>query len=190
VSRLSLLVVTTVVLVAAGCSSGPSSPSVSPSPGSEPIPSATSPSAAPSAAPCPDGAYLVTELEGRGQASSVGHGTGGNITADFRAGTFTIASDGSGPMKLDLGPSNAELRLNGEITSTYTGDASALRLTATGAKGDASVKVFGGTRRYAASDLADQLIGKTATAQVTCDDAAGTAVVVLPNVSLTLTRRG
>lgn len=192
-SRTRLLVVTTVVLLAAGCSSGPSSPSApstQPSLAPGPTPSATSSSAAPSAAPCPEGAYLITELQGRGQASSIGRGTGGNITADFTAGTFTIASDGSGPMRLDLGPSSAELRLTGEITSTYTPDVSGLLLTATGARGDASVKVFGGSRRYAASDLADQLIGKTATAQVTCDDADGTAVLVLPNVSLTLTRRG
>ena len=187
-----LLAGTAVLLLAAGCSS---TPSTAPDPAPATTPSATSSSSAPAdtapaPAPCPDGAYLVTGLEGRGEAAVLHRGTGGNITADFTAGTFTIASDGSGPMKVDLGPSSAELRLAGEITSTYAGDPSALQLTGTGARGDLSIKGFGVSRSYPASELADQLIGSSVTAQVTCDAAAGTAVVVLPAASLTLTRRG
>lgn len=177
-----LLAAAAVVLLAAGCSSGPSSPT----PTAAPTPSvgATSASAA-----CPDGAYVLTAFEGRGNASAAGKGTGGNITADFTSGTFTIASDGSQAAKLDLGPVNAEMRFNGEIRGDYRGDPAALELTTTGADGDVSIKGFGVSRSYSAGVLANQLIGQAATAQVTCDDAAGTAVVVLPNASLTLTRR-
>lgn len=179
-----LLVAATVVLLTAGCSSGSSSPSPAPVP--TPAASSSGPSA--SAAPCPDGAYLLTALEGQGEASAAGKGTGGNIAVDFTSGTFTISSDGSQPVKLDLGPVNAEMRFDGQIVGTYTGDPSALQLTTTKADGDVTVKGFGFTRSRSASGLANQLIGKGATAQVTCDETAGTAVVVLPNASLTLTR--
>jgi hypothetical protein len=183
VRSVRVLAVTAVALLAAGCSSGPSSPSPSA------VPSSPASSSPPAAAPgCPDGAYLVTALEGRGQASAAGKGSGGNIGADFTAGRFTISSDGAEPVTLDLGPVNAELRFDGQITGTYEGDPSALRLTTEGAQGDVGIKGFGVSRSYSASGLADQLIGAGATAQVTCDDAAGTAVVVLPNASLTLAR--
>lgn len=178
------LSVVAVAFLAAGCSSGSSAPTPSPAL------STTAPAASPaSAAPCPDGAYLVTALEGRGKASAAGKGTGGNIGADFTSGTFTIGSDGAQPVKLDLGPVNAEMRFNGEITGTYEGDPSALRLTTESARGDVSIKGFGISRTYSAGGLANQLLGRGETAQVTCDDAAGTAVVVLPSASLTLTRR-
>lgn len=180
-----LLVVSAVALLAAGCSSGASSPTPSPTP----PPAATS-SAAPSApATCPDGSYLITGFEGRGNASAAGKGTGGNITADFTGGTYSIASDGTGPVKLAIGPVSAEMRFNGQITGTYAGDPSALQLTTTGAHGDATVKGFGVSHSYSAGGLANQLIGSSATAQVTCDDAAGTMTVVLPNAQLTLARR-
>lgn len=179
-----LMAATMIVLLAAGCSSGSSSPAPAPTPPADPS------SAATSAAPCPDGAYLVTALEGRGDASAAGKGSGGNITADFTSGKFTMSSDGSRPVKLDLGPVNAEMRFDGEITGTYEGDLSALALKTTGAHGDVAIKGFGVSRSYSAGGLANQLIGQGATAQVTCDDAAGTAVVVLPNASLTLTRAG
>ncbi len=186
--RVRLLTVAAVVLLAAGCSSGSSSPvpSVGPT-----TPAAAPASSAPaSPAPCPDGAYLVTGFEGRGQASAAGTGSGGNIAADFTSGTFKISSDGAQPVKLDLGAVNAELRFDGEITGRYEGDPSALALTTTGAHGDAVVKGFGISRSYSVGGLANQLIGSGTTAQVTCDDAAGTAVVVLPDASLTLTRAG
>jgi len=175
------LAVIAVALLAAGCSSQPSAPAPSAAPNT------STPAAA---APCPDGAYLVTALEGRGRASAAGQGSGGNIGADFTSGRFTISSDGAEPVKLDLGPVNAEMRFDGQITGTYEGDPSALRLTTEGAQGDVGIKGFGVSRSYTAAGLADQLIGAGATAQVTCDDALGTAVVVLPNASLTLTRRG
>lgn len=173
------------VLLAAGCSSAPSAPA----PTAAPTAPSTASSAPASAAPCPDGSYLLTSFEGRGSASAAGKGSGGDITADFRSGTFTIASDGATPAKLDLGPANAEMRFNGEIKGEYRGDPSALELIPTGAHGDVSVKGFGFTRNFSAGGLSDQLIGSRATAQVTCDDAAGTAVVVTPNASLTLTRK-
>lgn len=179
-----LLAVATVVMLAAGCSSGASSPTPSP----VPTPSVSASSAAAPTVPCPAGAYVLTAFEGRGEASAAGTGTGGNITVDFTSGTFTIASNGSEAAKLDLGPVNAEMRFNGEITGEYRGDPAALELSTTGAHGDVSIKGFGVSRSYSAGGLANQLIGQSATAQVTCDDAAGTAVVVLPNASLTLTR--
>ena len=185
--KMGLLAAATVVLLAAGCSSGASTPTPTPTP--EPTPSATSASPTASPGDCPDGAYTITSFEGRGETSAAGKGTGGDITADFSSGTFTIASDGSDPVKLDLGPSNAELRFNGEIKGEYRGAATALKLATTGAHGDVSIKGFGFTRNFSVGGLANQLIGKSATAQVTCDDAAGTAVVLLPNASLTLTRR-
>jgi hypothetical protein len=185
VTCVRVLALATVALLVTGCTSGSSSPSPSAVPSSA---AASSPAAAP--APCPDGAYLVTALEGRGQASAAGKGSGGNIGADFRSGRFTISSDGAEPVTLDLGPVDAELRFNGEIRGTYEGDPSALRLTTEGANGDVSVKGFGFGRSYSAGDLANQLLGAGATAQVTCDDAVGTALVVLPNGSLTLTRKG
>lgn len=184
VRSVRVLAVTAVALLAAGCSS----PSSAPAPPAVPSTSAPATSAAPAAA-CPDGAYLVTALEGRGQASAAGKGSGGNIAADFTSGRFTLGSDGAEPVQLDLGPVNAELRFTGQITGTYEGDPSALRLTTEGAQGDVAIKGFGVSRSYSASGLADQLIGAGATAQVTCDEAAGTAVVVLPNASLTLTRK-
>jgi hypothetical protein len=179
------LVVTAAVLLATGCSASSSS-----TPTPEPTPSVTASSAPASAAPCPDGAYVLTAFEGRGQAAGAGKGTGGNIAADFTSGTFTISSDGSEPTTLKFGPVSAEMRFNGEITGTYDGEPAALQLKTTAARGDVAVKGFGVSRSYGASGLADQLIGQSATAQVTCDDAAGTAVVVLPNASLTLTRAG
>jgi hypothetical protein len=194
VPKARLLAAAAVVLLAAGCSSGSSSPdpsgaSTTSAPSTTPAPS-TSTAGAPTPAPCPDGAYLITGFEGRGQASGAGRGSGGNITADFTSGRFTISSDGAQPVKLDLGAVNAELRFDGAITGTYAGDPAALALTTTGAHGDAVIKGFGISRSYAVGGLANQLIGSGATAQVTCDDAAGTAVVVLPNASLTLTRKG
>jgi hypothetical protein len=186
VPMVRLLAVASVVLLVAGCSSGSSAPDPSAAP-SNPAVSST-PSAPASAAPCPDGAYLLSTFEGRGDASAAGKGSGGNITADFTSGKFTISSDGTQPAKLDFGPVNAEMRFNGEITGTYEGDPTALRLTTQGAHGDVAIKGFGISRNYSVGGLANQLIGQGATAQVTCDDAAGTAVVVLPNASLTLTR--
>ena len=169
-------------LLLAGCSSS-SAPPVVPEP-----PASSTPPAA-SSGPCPDGSYLITEIEGRGKAAQVGKGTGGNITADFDSGTFTLSSDGSVPTKLDLGPASGQLRFNGQIVGAYEGEPGALRLTTKRADGDVSVKAFGITRSRSLGGLADQLIGQGATAQVTCDDAAGKAVVVLPDASLTLTKQ-
>ena len=179
-----LLAVTAVALLAAGCSSGASAPTPSP----VPTPTASVPTATASAGPCPDGAYVMTSFEGRGEASAAGKGTGGNIAAEFTSGTFTISSDGSQAAKLDLGPVNAQMRFNGVITGTYEGEPSALALKTTGAHGDVTIKGFGISRSYSAGGLANQLIGQSATAQVTCDDGAGTAQVVLPNATLTLAR--
>jgi hypothetical protein len=187
VPKARLLAVVTVALLAAGCSSGPSSPGPSAAPTPTTAPSVVPTTPAPAAA-CPDGAYAITGFEGRGESAAAGKGSGGNITADFTSGTFTISSDGSQPVSLDLGAVNAELRFDGKITGTYAGDPAALALTTTGAHGDAVVKGFGISRSYPVGGLADQLIGTGTTAQVTCDEAAGTAVVVLPNASLTLTR--
>ena len=180
--KMSLLVAATAVVLTAGCSSGSASPTPAPAPASS-----TASSAAPTG-PCPDGAYVLTGFEGRGQAAAAGKGSGGSIAVDFTSGTFTISSDGSQPAKLDLGPVNAEMRFTGEIKGTYEGDPSALVLKTTGAHGDVAIKGFGVSRSYSAGGLANQLIGQSATAQVTCDDAAGTAVVALPNATLTLTR--
>ena len=182
--KMRLLMTAAVVLLAAGCSSGATTPTTTPAP----TPTVAAPSASVSPGPCPDGAYVLTAFEGRGAASAAGKGTGGNIAADFSDGKFTISSDGSQPATLDLGPVNAQMRFNGEITGTYEGDPSALELKTTGAHGDVAIKGFGVSRNYSAGGLANQLIGQAATAQVTCDDAAGTALVVLPNASLTLTR--
>ena len=175
-----------VVLLAAGCSSPPAAPTPEPAPST----TVTTPAPSASAGPCPDGSYVLTTFAGRGEASAAGKGSGGNIAADFTDGRFTISSDGSEPAKLDLGPVNAQLRFDGEITGTYEGDPTALTLKTTGAHGDVAIKGFGVSRSYSAGGLANQLIGQSATAQVTCDDAAGTAVVTLPNASLTLTRAG
>jgi len=191
--RRTRLLAAAVVLLATGCSSGSSAPVSSPGSAATTTPttpSSTVSSSAPVFPPCPDGAYLVTGFEGRGEASAAGKGSGGDVTADFTSGTFTLSSDGAQPVTLDLGAVNAELRFDGAITGTYAGDPADLRLTTTGAHGDAVVRGFGVSRSYPAGDLADQLIGAGAQAQVTCDDAAGTAVVVLPNASLTLTRAG
>ena len=80
------------------------------------------------------------------------------------------------------------MRFNGVIKGTYEGEPSALTLTTSGAQGDVAIKGFGVSRTYSAGGLANQLIGQSATAQVTCDDAAGTAQVVLPNATLSLAR--
>lgn len=184
-TRAGLLAAGAALLLAAGCS-GPSS---APTPSAAPTSAATSATTAAPDAACPDGAYRVTGLEGRGQASAIGKGTGGDIGATFTDGDFSLSSDGRDPVSVDLGPTNAELRFNGEITGTYQGDASALRLSTTGARGEVTVKGFGFTRSRSASALADQLVGQGVTAQVVCDDAAGTAVVTLPNAVLTLTRQ-
>ncbi|SDV04109.1 hypothetical protein SAMN04488544_3916 [Microlunatus sagamiharensis] len=184
VTRFGLLAAGAAVLVASACSSSPTTPAPSPAPSSE-----TS-SAAPTApaGACPDGAYRVTALEGRGSASALGKGSGGDIDASFSDGDFTISSDGADPVKVDLGPVNADMRFNGKITGTYEGDSDALRLTTTSADGEVTVKGFGFTRSRSASALSGQLLGQGVTAQVVCDDAAGTAVVTLPNAALTLTR--
>lgn len=174
-----------VLMLAAGCSSG----STSSAPGAAPNAPETSSGTASDPATCPDGAYVITALEGRGAASALGKGTGGNIAVDFTSGTFTLSSDGSGPVKLHIGPTPAELRFDGKITGTYAGDPSALRLTTTRADGEVSVKGFGFEKTRSADALANQLIGEGVTAQVTCD-ATGTAVVALPNANLTLARAG
>lgn len=188
-SKVRFLVGAGVLVLAAGCSSGSSTPPA-PTPASVPpsvVTTSTAPS--PSPAPCPDGSYLVTAFEGRGNASAIGKGTGGNIGVDFTAGRFVISSDGSGPVRLDAGPVNANLSFDGEISGTYEGDPSALIMKTTGANGEAKVKGPGFSRTYSADTLGSQLVGQQATAQVTCDAAAGTAAVVLPNASLSLTRR-
>ena len=176
-------VVLAAAVVLAGCSAeAPAQePTIVPPP-----PASSSPTAA--AGTCPDGAYRVTALEGRGSASAIGKGSGGDVDATFRDGTFTISSEGAEPVTVDLGPTNARLSFDGTITGTYTGEPSALRLTTKDARGEVTIKGFGFTRTRSASTLADQLIGQDATAQVVCDDAAGTAQVTLPEASLTLTR--
>jgi hypothetical protein len=184
VPKRRLLAVATVALLAAGCSSGASMPTVTP----EPAPTEAAASAAPSTDPCPDGSYLLSTFEGRGEAAGAGKGSGGDIAATFRSGEFTISSDGSKPARVSFGPVDAEMRFNGEITGTYEGEPSALALKTTGAHGDVAIKGFGVSRSYSAGGLANQLIGRSATAQVTCDEAAGTARVDLPNARLTLTR--
>ncbi|SEP63066.1 hypothetical protein [Microlunatus flavus] len=183
VVRAGLLVAGAAALLATACSATPE-PAQTPGPTvtfESPTPSETA-----SAGACPDGSYRVTGLEGRGEAAAIGKGTGGDIDADFTDGTFTISSDGAQPVTVDIGPTNAQLRFDGTISGTYAGEPSALRLTTKSADGDVSIKGFGFTRTRSASELAGQLLGKGVTAQVTCDDAAGTAAVTLPNASLTL----
>ena len=176
-------VVLAAAAVLAGCSS--EAPALEPTV----VPTSASPTASASQGACPDGSYRVTALEGRGSASAIGKGSGGDVDATFEDGTFTISSDGGEPVTVDLGPANARLSFDGTITGTYTGEPSALRLTTKDARGEVTIKGFGFTRTRSASTLADQLIGQDATAQVVCDDAAGTAQVTLPEASLTLTRK-
>jgi hypothetical protein len=182
-SAVGAAVLSTAALLA-GCSS--EAPALEPTV----VPTTASPTPTASAGSCPEGAYRVTALEGRGSASAIGKGSGGDVEADFSDGTFTISSDGAEPVTVDLGPTNAKLSFDGTITGTYEGEASALRLTTKEARGEVTIKGFGFTRTRSASTLADQLIGQDATAQVVCDDAAGTAQVTLPEASLTLTRKG
>ena len=189
-----MLAAAAVLLLAAGCSSGSSDPAptgpASPPTAEPTVAEPTAPSSPTAAGACPDGAYRVTALEGRGAASTIGRGTGGDITADFTAGTFTLASNGADPVRLRVGPTGAQLRFAGTIVASYAGDTAALRLTTTRADGQVSVKGLGVSRTLSGSELADQLIGQGTTAQVTCDEAAGTAVMILPAAALTLTRAG
>lgn len=189
-TRSGLLAAGAAVLVASACSSGPTTPAPSPAP-TDGSPSAVAP-ATPSASPgtCLDGAYRVTALEGRGSASALGKGSGGDIDASFSDGDFTISSDGAEPVKVDLGPVNADMRFDGRITGTYESEADALRLTTTSADGEGTVKGLGFSRSLSARALADQIFGRDATGQVVCDPSSGGAVLTLPAAVLTLAKKG
>lgn len=186
--RVLRLALVTLLLPLVGCTPG-TAPAPDPTPASitAPVPP---PVPSPSTVLCPDGAYVVSALKGHGAGSALRRGTGGDIAATFVGGVFTLSSEGSTPMAVDLGPVDGELRFTGAITSTYAGPPEALVLSVTSATGEVSIKGFGVARTASAEQLAGQLISSGTTAQVTCDDAAGTAVVVLPSASLTLTRKG
>ncbi len=185
VGRVGVLVAGAAVLLAAACTAEPTAPE----PSSAPTSAASSATPSAPGGACPDGSYRVTALEGRGSAAALGTGSGGDIDAAFSDGDFTISSDGADPVAVDLGPVKAQVSFDGTVKGTYEGDASDLRLTTTSAEGEVSVKGFGFTRSRSVKALADQVLGQGVSAQVVCDDAAGTAVVTLPSAALTLTKQ-
>lgn len=184
-SRLPVAVAGAALVVLAGCTSGPGTP---PSPSSAATPASAAPSSAASTpAACPDGRYRITALESRGTGSSLGTGQGGDVDFTFTDGTFLIASDGSDPVKVDVGPAKADLRIAGEIRGNYDGPADALHLVVTGASGDVTVKGLGINRHFSARNLADQLIGADARGVASCTSDG--ARLELPRVVLVLARR-
>ena len=182
--RLPAVVAGAALLLLAGCTSGPSNPTpTSSAPASAPV--SAPPSPAPSSpAACPDGRYRITSIESR--STSLGTGQGGNIDFTFTDGTFTIASDGSGAVKVDLGPAKADLRVNGEIRGTYDGPPDALQLAVTGSTGKATIQGLGVNRSFSTQTLADQLIGSKASGSATCTPDG--ARLALPQATLVLAR--
>lgn len=181
-----LLALTVPVVLLTGCSSGSEEPTPPPPASSAPAPEPP-PTPSPTPAACPDGSYRLTALEGRGSGSAFRSGTGGDVAVAFTGGVFTISSEGAEPVRVDLGPTNADLRLAGRITGTYAGDPAALQLGVTDATGGVTVRGLGVSRELSAGELADQLIGSSTTAAATCRD-DGSATLDLPRVRLDLVR--
>jgi hypothetical protein len=177
-----------IILTSLAACSAPSAPEPAPSPTdstSSPAPSdITSPS--PTVLGCPDGSFAVSAIEGRGSAAALGKGSGGHVTMSFVGGGFTLASDGSDPIKLEAGPGTTELRFAGQIAGSYSGDPAALTMTVTAASGTASVKGFGFSREVSMQQVADQLAPAGSTAVASCD--GDHARLELPAVVLDLTR--
>lgn len=152
--------------------------------------SASAPSSAPTPSPspaaCPSGSYRITALKGQGSASQLGSGVGGDVTLAFADGTFTLHSDGRDPIKMKVGPANADLTIAGDITGRYSGDASALKLSVQDASGTAKIKGGFVNRQLTLRQLADQIVPLNSTGSATCD--GDQATLTLPNVALTLAR--
>jgi hypothetical protein len=187
-SRLRIAVAVGLVTGLAACSAPPApAPVPSPSdPAGSAAPASVSTTPSPAAAGCPDGSYAVSAIEGRGSASALGKGSGGNVTMSFVGGSFTLASDGSNPIKLQVGPGSTDLRFAGQIAGTYSGDPAALAMTVTAASGTASVKGFGFSREVPMQQVADQLAPEGSTGAASCD--GDHARLELPAVVLDLTR--
>jgi hypothetical protein len=177
------------LLIGLAACSAPSAPEPAPTPTDATEPAATPsdvPSPSPTAPGCPDGSFAVSAIEGRGSASTLGKGSGGNVTMSFIGGTFTLASDGSDPIKLEVGPGTTDLRFAGQIVGSYAGDPAALTMTVSGASGTASVKGFGFNREVPMQQVADQLAPAGSTAVASCD--GDHARLELPAIVLDLTR--
>lgn len=111
---------------------------------------------------------------------------GGDVTLTFTDGTFTLHSDGQDPIKMKIGPANADLTVVGDITGLYSGDASKLKMSVKDAAGTAKIKGGFVNRQLTMRQLADQIVPLNTTGSATCT--ADGATITLPNVAFTLAR--
>ncbi len=170
-----------------GCSSGPSQPAPTTAPSGVSATPTPTPTPSPTAPTCPNGNYRITDLKGQGAASRLGTGVGGDVTMTFTNGAFTLQSDGKTPIKVQIGPANANLTIAGDITGTYTRvDDSTIRMTVNDANGTAAIRGAFINRKLTMRQLADQIVPLDSRAAVACT--GDQATLTLPNLALTLAR--
>jgi hypothetical protein len=132
--RLSIAVLTTLLLALTGCSgdstaSDPTSRPISESPAASATasPSASSGPAVPMNE-CLTGRYRLVRFVGAGERGTYGTGEGGDVTVRFDDGSYLLSGAGKEPIKLTLAGQTAGLLVDGRISgnSSRSGRAAAL----------------------------------------------------------------
>ncbi|HEU4908338.1 MAG TPA: hypothetical protein VFT17_05700 [Propionibacteriaceae bacterium] len=146
--RLSIAVLTTLLLALAGCSANSDASSPTPTPSNAP-PASNGPNASPSspasaAAPvsqCLTGRSRLIRFVGVGERGTYGTGEGGDVTVTFNGGSYVLSGAGKDPIKLTLAGQTAGLLVDGTISGNYQLQGDRATFTVGESSGDATLNV-------------------------------------------------
>jgi hypothetical protein len=187
--RLLFVVVATLMLAVAGCSSslsagGTPSPRqpTSSAPASNPTPAATPPSATRDVK-CLNGRYQLVRFVGVGEKGTFGTGAGGDVTLTFNEGSYLLRGAGNDPIKLTLAGQNADLLVDGTISGHYRVEGNQANFTVGESTGSATLGV-GSTKESVSMPEIGSVLAPEGEAGLACADDA--LIVTLQEVRLEL----
>lgn len=159
---------------------GPSTSAGSPTPGG---PSSGTLATLP-AKECLTGTWALVRFVGAGQ-ETYGTGEGGDLTVRFSGGGYTLSGAGRKPVTVTLAGQEADLRVDGRATGTFTLDGSTATFSQTGARGSGTIEAAGRKQRLR-MDQVTSVVGLRGQGQVACT--ADAMTITLSAVRLELGR--
>jgi len=187
--RFAFVVVATLMLAVAGCSSSPSaggtpSPTqpISSAPASNPTPGAT-PSSATQDANCLNGRYHLIRFVGVGEKGTYGTGEGGDVTVAFNERSYLLRGAGNDPIKLTIAGQNADLLVDGTIRGQYRLQGNRANFTVGKSTGSATLAI-GSAKESVSMPEIGSVLAPEGEARLACADDA--LIVTLREVRLEL----
>jgi hypothetical protein len=184
-------VLTTLLLVLAGCSGNSAGSSPVSSPSSEaaaasaaPATATPSPSSTSAASECLSGDYRLIRFVPVGERT-YGTGEGGDVTVTFNDGSYLLRGAGKEPIKLTLAGQTAGLLVNGTVSGEYQPQGDRAKFTVGQSSGSATLSVIK-IKKSLPISLVGNVLSPETEASLGCTDNA--LIVTLPDIRLELGR--